>query len=285
MTQEWEAEKLRAEWLSAFGIEIHDELPLGKISLNTCRVCGLDWFIPLNAASGRLYSQLEKKDCYRQQLRWEHKQALLFITGGTQVIDVGCGHGEFLQVVNSKGGVATGIEMNPEAVDQGRKEGLNIQVADVVAHSQKHTKAFDVVCSFQVIEHVPDPAIFLDAMHKMARSGGLLILAVPNADSYQRWLENILDMPPHHVTRWRPKVLFSIARQHGWKLVSLRYGPLEECHLGGWVNAFMNKYSFVHRDSPLVVYVMRRFASALVNVAWIRRLLQGENLFVCYRVT
>ena len=73
-------------------------------------------------------------------------------------------------------------------------------------------RRFDVVCAFQVLEHVADPLAFIAEAKARLNPGGLLFIGVPNRESYVGRLRDFpLDMPPHHVMRWSRRALAALA--------------------------------------------------------------------------
>ena len=99
------------------------------------------------------------------------------------VLDIGCGRGEFLELMREAGVPARGIDLNPEAVDLCRDKGLEAQVADLFAYLDGlDNGALDGIFSAQVVEHLqPDrvPEMIRLAARKLAR-GGLLAIETPN---------------------------------------------------------------------------------------------------------
>ena len=57
---------------------------------------------------------------------------LPFFAGTAYVVDVGCGRGEFLDLLKARGIAARGIDLNPEMVEIGRSRGLDATHADAV---------------------------------------------------------------------------------------------------------------------------------------------------------
>ena len=73
-----------------------------------------------------------------------------------------------------------------------------------------HSKTYDVVTAFQVLEHIADPLPFLKNCIDALNPGGLLVIAVPNNDAFIRFADLPLNEPPHHVGLWSPRSLASL---------------------------------------------------------------------------
>ncbi len=71
-----------------------------------------------------------------------------------------------------------------------------------------------------------------------------MIIAVPSEDSFISQTSNsILNMPPHHVTRWTDKTLNNIAQQFNLELIILHHEKLQPNHYSWYVsNKFQNKF-------------------------------------------
>ena len=64
------------------------------------------------------------------------------------------------------------------------------------------------------------------------KPGGLLLYCVPSEDSYISLLRNaVLNMPPHHVTRWTDQALRSVARVFGLEVVAIDHEILAPMHV------------------------------------------------------
>jgi 2-polyprenyl-3-methyl-5-hydroxy-6-metoxy-1,4-benzoquinol methylase len=103
---------------------------------------------------------------------------------GRDVLDVGCNTGYGTMRFEPVARRVVGVDVSPRAIEaararasDGRPEfvlssGLDLPFGDA---------EFDLVTSFQVLEHVPDPRAFLADLARVTRPGGQIILATPNA--------------------------------------------------------------------------------------------------------
>ncbi len=99
---------------------------------------------------------------------------------GKTLADVGCGGGAFLDTV--KGFVETAIAIEPSRVFQHSLCERGYAVYDYAANcSGDFADAVDIITSFSVIEHIPDPLEFLLDIRKLLKPGGRLVVSTPNA--------------------------------------------------------------------------------------------------------
>jgi 2-polyprenyl-6-hydroxyphenyl methylase/3-demethylubiquinone-9 3-methyltransferase len=107
---------------------------------------------------------------------------------GKSALDVGCGAGLLAEPLARLGANITGIDAAPELIavarDHAAKMGLAI---DYRAGAVEELRGqFDLITCMEVIEHVADPAAFMQALAKRLAPDGLLILSTPNQTSWSR---------------------------------------------------------------------------------------------------
>lgn len=216
------AEALRVDVTADFAGAADPELKLLE-----CQACGLRQYTPAVAGSGAFYDALQKHGWYYASERPEYGEALRLVGPGDRLLEIGCGRGVFGQRVRSRSYL--GIELSDDARRAAAASGLAVVGDRLEDYAAAHPGEHDVVASFQVLEHVPAPRRFLeDAVHCL-RPGGLLVLSVPNEDSYLRFAQNqLLNMPPHHQTRWSRRAVESIGSLLGLRLLGLWQQPAEE---------------------------------------------------------
>jgi 2-polyprenyl-3-methyl-5-hydroxy-6-metoxy-1,4-benzoquinol methylase len=108
-------------------------------------------------------------------------------------IDVGCGAGLTVSIANQLGWQAMGLEIDPAAVSEAQRSGLNILEGTYTQLAQ-YPHQFDCIMSSHVLEHVHDPLDMLDKFKMALKPGGLLLLTLPNSISALRY---------HFGTNWR----------------------------------------------------------------------------------
>ena len=99
------------------------------------------------------------------------------------VVDIGCGRGEWLELLKEWGIVARGFDLNRVAVEESRGRGLNAELADgLEALAALAPQSCSAVTGFHIIEHLPFESVvkLLDEALRVLRAGGVLILETPN---------------------------------------------------------------------------------------------------------
>ncbi|MCX6738915.1 MAG: methyltransferase domain-containing protein, partial [Candidatus Parcubacteria bacterium] len=125
--------------------------------------------------------------------------------------------------------------------------GLAVYPDSIETFSRKKGLYYDIVCSFQVLEHVPDVKSFLDASLAILKPGGLMIISVPNNDSFiLRNGEILLDMPPHHMGLWNMNSLIKIQNHFPCEIQDIYIEPLQSYHVG-----FARKYNQINLEAKL----------------------------------
>ena len=108
-----------------------------------------------------------------------------YFAGRTNVLDIGCGRGELLQVMKDAGAQARGIDLDGESVAVCREKGFEAETADLFAWlGAQPEEALDGIISSQVVEHI-DPARLPEMIRLCAsrlERGGVLAIETPNPE-------------------------------------------------------------------------------------------------------
>ena len=162
------------------------------------------WFFdPPVTASPSYYAHLSTIMPY-QETKHEFDVARTLIKETDRVFEFGCGEGHFSKYISCV--QYTGIELNSTATSLAIDGGLDVRNF-CGSYVPKDSK-YDVICAFQVLEHLAEPAVALASWVDALEPGGRLILGLPNCDSFVSiMINNCLNLPPHHVTWWTPSTL------------------------------------------------------------------------------
>jgi SAM-dependent methyltransferase len=140
------------------------------------------------------------------------------------VLDLGCGRGEFLELLREAGIEARGVDLDPDMVAYARGEGLEVKQADVVEHLQDlEDSSLGGIFAAQLVEHLPAPRLvrLLELGVAKLRPGGLLVAETINPLSPLALRNYYADLT--HAQPLVPETLELLARQAGFESVELRY--------------------------------------------------------------
>lgn len=102
------------------------------------------------------------------------------------ILDLGCGRGEWLELLTENGYVAQGVDLDLDMLEACKSLNLNHHHADALQFLKSQTDdAFDVISSFHLIEHLPFDVlkILISETLRVLKPGGLLILETPNSEN------------------------------------------------------------------------------------------------------
>lgn len=209
-----------------------------RLSIVKCNDCDFRWFFPVITGDNSFYGKLREQHWYYIKEKQEFQVASQEAGPSDDVLDIGCGEGNFSNYIKSKKYV--GLELSPTAVLEAKSRGINVISQTVEEYAERHPHSADVVCAFQVLEHVANPRSFLAASIRCLRNGGRLIISVPSADSFLSLaVNNILNCPPHHVSWWSDEALRSVGRIYGLHTKSIYNDRLADEHVDGYLNTLV----------------------------------------------
>lgn len=139
-----------------------------------------------SVASGLDYSRFAER--FRgtdEEIRRSMEFYRPIFTGKENVLDIGCGRGEFLDVMREAGVPARGIDLSEECIRQCRDKGLQAEVADLFVYlAEQPDGEFDGILSSQVVEHLPPDRLpeMIRLCASKLRRGGILALETPNPE-------------------------------------------------------------------------------------------------------
>lgn len=254
-----------------FGIDVSYLLKNADLDYYECSSCKLRFFYPLIVGDEKFYNALQRVcDWYYMDTKEEYIYVKNYIKPDDKVLEVGCGKGYFFKHISTKTKYYIGLELNKKAKETAESNGIKVENITVEDYSKKYPETFDVVVSFQVLEHVSDPKGFIEAKIKLLKKGGLLIIAVPSEDSFIRYAANVtLNLPPHHVTRWSDETLKKIAEIYNLKMIDLYHEKVQEGHKVWFITTVLNSLFIPpHRliDLSLKWKLINKFSEKLARL-------------------
>ncbi len=126
------------------------------------------------------------------------------------VLEVGCGAGDMLRCMAELGCQVVGVDQSAEARAEAEQRTASVR-EQVAIESELPGKSFDLVASFEVLEHIEDQTGALDAWVSRLRSGGRLLLSVPA--HHRRWGPS--DVWAGHMRRYERGDLTACLREAG----------------------------------------------------------------------
>jgi len=119
---------------------------------------------------------------------------------GSGVLDVGCGRGEWLQLLRSEGIEAQGVDRNRVFIEECRGADLNVIERDALAYLRSLPDGrLSAITTFHLVEHLPFETLIrlLDEMVRTLKHGGLLIVETPNPENFMVGSCNFYADPTH----------------------------------------------------------------------------------------
>jgi SAM-dependent methyltransferase len=187
------------------------------------------WYSAKEATADRL------EDFYRRLVLRDHVQfvrrALVESGESGPVLDVGCGGGLFSRMLAERGFQVMGLDFSIEAAGIAwHRNGVPV-VCGTLSSAPLPPASCAGITMFHVLEHLYDPASYLQAAHSLLRPEGRLVIQVPNAACWQflllgeNW--NGIDVP-RHLVNFRAQDLDSLLQHCGFEVLRHKYFSLRD---------------------------------------------------------
>lgn len=167
---------------------------------------------------------------------------------GLKVLDVGCGGGLISEAMSAFGAEVTGIDMGEAPLSVAKLHLLEsdekVEYLKITAEelAEQRPETYDVVTCLEMLEHVPDPSLVIQACANMVKPGGDVYFSTINRNP-KAWLfaivgaEYILNLLPRGTHEFdkliKPSELSEYARQSGLELqgmIGLHYNPFTKAY-------------------------------------------------------
>ncbi len=221
-----------------------------------CTNCMFGFAWPFIAGTDKIYSALYYKDFSFLADKWEYYLAIeiirnLDLSSDSTLLELGAGNGSFLDkvstIINEKSQICS-TEYSSAGVEEIQRRGYECYNKSISELLKENLPKFDIICMFQVLEHMDDLELVFQTLGKLGSQTTHLIIAVPNGTlrSFYDKMGVHLDVPPIHVGRFTPETFHFIGRKHGWNVVET------------WIEP--QKYLFKVKKFVFDRYARQRFA-------------------------
>lgn len=190
-----------------------------------CAECGLQMAFPRVRWSSATYPSDQS-----YPVRWEFLKALDDL--GPQplnVLELGCGTGQFLALATARGHRAVGLDFSADAVGSARSRGVSAFCGglDDLPRLVGADSQFDAVALFHLIEHVENPSEVLAGLARWLRPDARIFISCPGPRRFTRLIDDqqagasdFWDYPPQHVARWTLPALRALLERAGWRVMT-----------------------------------------------------------------
>ena len=203
--------------------QLAEDAPI-DIHLMQCSGCGL---LQLDAEAIGYYRDVIRSGGYSTTMhRLRNEQYTRFLQmcrmDNKRVIEVGCGQGEFLRIWREDGFPveAFGIENNPDLVEIARKDGLHVRQG--FAENEQmvlQDGPFDGFCSFNFLEHQPDPNGMLRCIYRNLRDEAYGLITVPSAE-YIIEQKSYYELIRDHLAYYSRETFCFLLEKNGFRVLS-----------------------------------------------------------------
>ena len=180
---------------------------------------------------------------------------------GAPVLDLGCGRGEWLELLRDRGLQARGVDTNRAMLARCRARSLDVTEADALASlSETPAASLGVVTGFHIVEHLPLPYLvsLLKETARTLRSGGIAIFETPNPENVLVGSHTFY-LDPTHLNPIPPATLKFFIEAAGLRDVEVMFlhpAPAHEWLATGEpaVDAFVNSRFFGPQDYAVIAH-------------------------------
>jgi len=169
-------------------------------------------------------------------VRWEFLRCVADLgLAPLDVLELGCGTGEFLALAAARGHRAIGLDFSASAVAAAQVRGLSAFEGDLrdAPRFLGEDARVDAIVLFHVIEHIAEPDALLETLARRLRPGGRLFVSCPGPRRFTRLIDeqqtgrsDFWDHPPYHVLRWTLPAFRAFFARHRWTVLAAEEEPL-----------------------------------------------------------
>jgi 2-polyprenyl-3-methyl-5-hydroxy-6-metoxy-1,4-benzoquinol methylase len=209
-----DAAHIAARLKDELGADVPADVAIADYAMRECSACGLVFADPMLAGDGAYYRWITGFPDYHAQDRWEWGvvRRLLAERGPARLLELGCGEGRFLASLSDlKNVTAEGIDLSAADVAAAQARGVKARCLSLEDAIEEDAR-FDMVFMSHVLEHVDAPLAIVEGCKRLLQPGGEIVFSVPYSPTSREYrVLDIMNLPPHHLTRWNMRALMRLA--------------------------------------------------------------------------
>ena len=268
-------------------------------SVINCAACGFVFADPFIAGDYEFYNLLPHAQSESpENWKWEFNKTFKKISSLAKqndklsLLEIGASTGDFVKriarVIDKKNIFC--LEHSEIGIKSIQKAGIAAQSFHFhdLRHKQEFSHKFDIICLFQVLEHLDKIDETFKTFNEIIKPGGHLFIGVPNGKKirFNELNDALLDMPPNHIGRYNDKVFKFLGEKHGWKIEETAIEPYSPLDVMKTVMYFQSlkraQFPFKHETRWYLIKQYLSIKKMQIQSYFMHKQL-GESLWIHYQ--
>lgn len=210
-----------------------------KCDFVRCDVCQYCFAVPFVQGDNEFYALAYDTETNYPSWKWEYRETYDALQDmlhrkkaeSFALLEIGAGNGSFVKRVSP----ALFRKENVVCIEFSEVGRRSVEAYGILCLSEdvrtlelaKFQSRFDIVCMFQVLEHLDDLDVLFECLNRITRESATFFISIPNDKRREFFDLNgiIEDIPPTHLGRFNRSNLEMLANRHGWQIIQYKREP------------------------------------------------------------